>query len=97
MNLSGGNKRKLCVAMALVASPKLCFLDEPSTGLDPIASDQLWKVIKAYSGQFGTAFILATHWMQEAENLCHDVAILMKGKLMTAGSTEYLKDKYNKE
>ena len=93
MNLSGGNKRKLCVAMALVASPKLCFLDEPSTGLDPIASDRLWKVIKAYSAQNDTAFILSTHWMHEAENLCHDVAILMKGKLMTVESTEYLKEK----
>jgi ABC-type multidrug transport system ATPase subunit len=97
MNLSGGNKRKLCVAMALVASPKLCFLDEPSTGLDPIASDKLWKVIKAHSAQIGTAFIFATHWMHEAENLCHEVALLMKGKLMTIGSNEYLKDKYTKE
>jgi ABC-2 type transport system ATP-binding protein len=93
MNLSGGNKRKLCVAMALVASPKLCFLDEPSTGLDPIASDKLWKVIKSYSAQNDTAFILSTHWMHEVENLCHKVAILMKGNLMTVESTEYLKEK----
>jgi len=93
MNLSGGIKRKLCVAMALVASPKLCFLDEPSTGLDPIASNRLWKVIKAYSAQNDTAFILSTHWMHEVENLCHKVAILMKGKLMTVESTEYLKEK----
>ena len=88
MHLSGGNKRKLCVAMALVGCPKICFLDEPTTGMDPIACDNLQKVIKAYSEQFGTAFLLSTHWMQEAENVCDKVSILMKGKLMTLGSTD---------
>ena len=97
MNLSGGNKRKLCVAMALVASPKLCFLDEPSTGLDPIASDRLRKVIKAYSTQNDTAFILSTHWMHEAENLCHILAILVQGKLVSLGSPDDLKAKYDQE
>ena len=65
--LSGGNKRKLCVALAMIGGPKLLFLDEPSTGMDPVARKYLWTLIKEVMKSTNGAMVLTTHYMQEAE------------------------------
>jgi len=65
--LSGGNKRKLCVALCMIGAPKLLFLDEPSTGMDPVARRYLWTLIKEIMKSNKGAMVLTTHYMQEAE------------------------------
>lgn len=69
-NLSGGNKRKLCVAIALIGSPCIQFFDEPSSGVDPIARRFLWNTIKQGLKLNNSAVVLTTHSMDEAESLC---------------------------
>ena len=83
--LSGGQQRRLAVAIALVGDPELLFLDEPTTGLDPQSRRQLWDVIKDLQGQ-GRTIILTTHYMDEAERLCDRVAIVDQGKIIALGS-----------
>ena len=65
--LSGGNKRKLCVAICMIGTPSLMFLDEPSTGMDPVARKNLWNLIKEVMKTRKAAMVLTTHYMQEAE------------------------------
>jgi ABC-2 type transport system ATP-binding protein len=93
--LSGGEKRKLGIAMSLVNEPELLFLDEPTTGLDPKARRDLWKLIDGVRGEGRTVF-LTTHYLDEAEKLANDVAIMHKGKLIARGSPEELVTKYGK-
>jgi len=93
--LSGGEKRKLGIAMSLVNEPELLFLDEPTTGLDPKARRELWKLIDGVRGEGRTVF-LTTHYLDEAEKLANDVAIMHKGKLIARGSPEELVTKYGK-
>jgi ABC-2 type transport system ATP-binding protein len=83
--LSGGQQRRLAVAIALVGNPQLLFLDEPTTGLDPQSRRQLWDVIKELQGQ-GRTILLTTHYMDEAERLCGRVAIVDQGKIIALGS-----------
>ena len=73
--LSGGQKQRFSIACALVNEPKVLFLDEPTTGLDPQAKHNLWELIKELNFS-GMTIILTTHNMEEAENLCHKVAIM---------------------
>jgi len=94
MNLSGGNKRKLCVANCLIGSPKLLFFDEPSTGLDPLAKRFLWNSLQQILRARNASIILTTHSMNEAESLAHKTGILINGRFFCIGSTEMLKDKY---
>ncbi len=82
--LSGGLKRRLSIAMALINEPSVLFLDEPTLGLDVIARRELWKIIKALKGK--TTVILTTHYMEEAESLSDRVGIMAKGKLVFVGS-----------
>jgi ATP-binding cassette, subfamily A (ABC1), member 3 len=77
--LSGGNKRKLCVAMSLVGNPSLVFLDEPSAGVDPIARRYLWNVLHSSSSLKNRSIVLTTHSINEAESLCSRIGILIKG------------------
>ncbi|MEW8977723.1 MAG: ABC transporter ATP-binding protein [Symbiobacterium sp.] len=82
--LSGGQRQRLQLALALVGRPKVIFLDEPTTGLDPHARRQLWSVIRAMRSE-GRAVILTTHYMEEAEYLCDTVAVLDGGRILASG------------
>ena len=79
--LSGGMRRRLQVARALVSEPKVLILDEPTTGLDPEVRRVLWDVIAEVRAR-GVAILLSTHYMDEAERLCDKVAILHQGKIL---------------
>ncbi|KAL7097878.1 hypothetical protein ACP275_10G171500 [Erythranthe tilingii] len=93
--LSGGNKRKLSVAIAMIADPPLVILDEPSTGMDPIAKRFMWEVISRLSTRRGkTAVILTTHSMNEAQALCTRIGIMVGGKLRCIGSPQHLKNRF---
>ena len=83
--LSGGQKQRLAVATALVGSPKLLFLDEPTTGLDPQSRRQLWEIIREFQRGGGTV-LLTTHYMDEAERLCDRLAIVDYGQIIAEGS-----------
>ncbi len=80
-NLSGGQKQRFTIASSLVNKPKIIFLDEPTVGLDPQARRNLWSLIKDIN-QTGITVVLTTHFMDEAEFLCHRVAILDEGKIL---------------
>ena len=92
--LSGGQKQRFSIACALVNHPVVLFLDEPTTGLDPQAKHNLWKLIKKLNLS-GMTIILTTHNMEEAEKLCHKVAIMDKGKIMSEGSPKDLIAKFD--
>lgn len=94
--LSGGQKQRFSIACALVNQPLVLFLDEPTTGLDPQAKHNLWKLIKKLNLS-GMTIILTTHNMEEAEKLCHKVAIMDKGKIMSEGSPKDLIAKFDSE
>lgn len=88
--LSGGMKRRLTIAKALVHDPEVLFLDEPTTGLDPQSKRALWKRIQALSKQ-GITMILTTHYMEEAERLCDKIGIIDKGKVIALDTPSGLK------
>ena len=79
--LSGGQKQRMAVACAIVGDPKLLFLDEPTTGLDPQSRRQLWDLIAQFRAE-GRTVVLTTHYMDEAERLCDRVAIVDQGKVI---------------
>ena len=88
---SGGMKKKLSFAAALIGDPKLLILDEPTTGMDPGARRDVWKLI---TGKGDRAVILATHYMEEADALSNRVAIMHEGEIVAEGSPEELKRRY---
>ena len=90
---SGGNKRKLNVAMSLVAEPPVIFLDEPSTGVDPVARRNLWRIIQRIQAA-GQSVILTSHSMEECEALCDRLAIMVNGQFQCFGSVPHLKNKF---
>jgi ABC-2 type transport system ATP-binding protein len=83
--LSGGQRQRLAVATALVCNPKILFLDEPTTGLDPQSRRQLWDIIRSFQRNGGTV-LLTTHYMDEAERLCDRLAIVDHGQIIAEGS-----------
>ncbi len=85
--LSGGQKRKTGLALSLVNSPELLFLDEPTTGLDPNARRAIWDVIRGLKAK-GKTIILTTHYLDEAQQLCDRVAIMDHGHIVAMGTTE---------
>lgn len=87
--LSGGWKRRLSIAMALIGEPKILFLDEPTLGLDVLARSELWDVIRSLKGE--VTIILTTHYMEEAESLSDRVAIMKDGKLLVFDTSEQIK------
>ena len=87
--LSGGMKRRLTLAWALVNDPQLVFMDEPSTGLDPQARHLIWERLRRLT-QEGKTLVLTTHFMEEAERLCHRLAIMDKGRIIAEGSPRAL-------
>lgn len=88
-NLSGGLRRRLGIAIALVNDPEVVFLDEPTTGLDPRARREVWEVLQGLK-QKGKTVFLTTHYMEEAELLADTVAIISKGKIIAMGSPREL-------
>ena len=89
---SGGNKRKLSVALSMVANPTVNFLDEPSTGMDPETRRFMWDYIA--SVRDGRALILTTHSMEEADALCSNIGIMIRGQLRALGSSQELKSQH---
>ena len=89
---SGGNKRKLSVAMSIVANPKVSFLDEPSTGMDPETRRHMWSFISRIAET--RAVVLTTHSMEEADALCSKIGIMIHGNLRAQGTSQALKSNY---
>jgi ABC transporter related protein len=87
--LSGGQKQRFAIASTLVNSPKVLFLDEPTTGLDPQARRNLWELIKQIREE-GVTIVLTTHYMDEAELLCDRLAIMDNGQIITTDSPHNL-------
>src|SRR5204863_9948953 len=79
--LSGGQKQRFSICTTLINQPKIVFLDEPTTGLDPQARRNLWDLIRQIRDK-GTTVVITTHYMDEAENLCDRVAIMEQGKII---------------
>jgi ABC-2 type transport system ATP-binding protein len=90
--LSGGQKQRLAVATALVGKPRILFLDEPTTGLDPQSRRQLWDIIRVFQKKGGTV-LLTTHYMDEAERLCDRLAIVDHGEIIAEGTPSDLIDR----
>ena len=90
--LSGGQKQRLAVATALVGNPRILFLDEPTTGLDPQSRRQLWEIIRVFQKKGGTV-LLTTHYMDEAERLCDRLAIVDHGQIIAEGTPSDLIDR----
>jgi len=83
--LSGGQKQRLAIATALVGNPRILFLDEPTTGLDPQSRRQVWEIVRRFQSEGGTV-LLTTHYMDEAERLCDYISIVDHGKVIAAGT-----------
>ncbi|XP_059179614.1 phospholipid-transporting ATPase ABCA3-like [Physella acuta] len=90
---SGGNKRKLSTAIALIGDPPFIMLDEPSSGMDPKARRQLWNVLSQVRAS-GRTLVLTSHSMEECDALCTRIAIMVNGKFMCLGSPQHLKNKF---
>jgi len=88
---SGGMIRKLEIAIAILHQPLILFLDEPTVGLDPVARTQVWELMEQLRTEYGTTIFLTTHFLEEADSLCHRVVIMNQGKEMITGSPTELK------
>ncbi|CAD5114243.1 DgyrCDS3384 [Dimorphilus gyrociliatus] len=91
--LSGGNKRKLSTAIAFMGDPPVVFLDEPTTGMDPVARRLLWDTLTQARAR-GTSLVLTSHSMEECEALCTQMGIMVNGEFKCLGSTQHLKSKF---
>ncbi|HEX6338371.1 MAG TPA: ABC transporter ATP-binding protein [Jiangellaceae bacterium] len=90
--LSGGQRRRLDLALALVGKPDVLFLDEPTTGLDPVARREAWQLVHTLRSE-GAAVLLTTHYMDEAEQLADRVVVMAHGRLVAEGTTTQLADR----
>ncbi|MBN1288653.1 MAG: ABC transporter ATP-binding protein [Actinobacteria bacterium] len=95
-DLSGGQHKRLSIALAVVNDPEIIFLDEPTTGLDPQARRMIWEIISRFRDQ-GKTVVVTTHYIEEAEYLCDRVAVMDLGKIIVTGSPEELIDRYAPE
>jgi ABC-2 type transport system ATP-binding protein len=91
--ISGGQRQRLLLGLALLNDPELIFLDEPSTGLDPQARKHIWEIIKNMNKK-GKSVILTTHYMEEAQALCDTIAIMDKGRIIEQGAPNALIEKH---
>jgi ABC-2 type transport system ATP-binding protein len=90
VNLSGGQRQKLAMGIALLNNPKIILLDEPTTGLDPNARREIWSILMKLKNESQTSLILTTHYMEEAEHLCDYIIIIDNGKILLEGTREDL-------
>ena len=88
---SGGMRRRLDLVAALMHSPKIVFLDEPTTGLDPISRDSIWRYVRELNGNDGVTFFLTTQYMEEADQLAEQLAIMNGGRIVAEGTPAELK------
>lgn len=95
-SLSGGQKRRADIARALLHEPRVLFLDEPTTGLDPKTRQSIWSCILKMRKELGTTIFLTTHYMDEALN-CDNVVIINEGNIVECGTPAYLREKYTKD
>ena len=94
-NLSGGNKRKLSVAISMIGNPQIILLDEPSLGMDPESRRFMWSIIHKYLTKGKqSSIILTTHLMDEAETLCKRMGIMVNGEFVCLGTANEIKEKY---
>lgn len=96
VNLSGGQRQRLALGVALLNSPRLLLLDEPTTGLDPSSRRELWDILVNLRHQLGITLILTTHYMEEAAFLCDQIIIMDRGKILDQGSLDHLLKKRDK-
>jgi len=92
VRLSGGMKRRVSLAISLIGEPKVVFLDEPTTGLDPETKRAMWTLVDM--AKLGRAIVLTTHSMEEADALCGRIGIMAYGRMRCLGSSLHLKDKF---
>jgi ABC-2 type transport system ATP-binding protein len=90
VNLSGGQRQRLALGIALINSPSILLLDEPTTGLDPNARREIWEILARLKNNSGTSLILTTHYMEEAESLCDYIVIMDKGNILREGTINQL-------
>ncbi len=86
VNLSGGQRQRLAIGIALINSPAILLLDEPTTGLDPNARREIWDILQKLKEMSGTSMILTTHYMEEAEKLCDYIVIMDNGVILREGT-----------
>ncbi|KAH9392503.1 hypothetical protein TYRP_005582 [Tyrophagus putrescentiae] len=92
-SLSGGNRRKLHLALSMVGSPSICFLDEPTSGVDPVARRKIWQAL-GYMKRLNSSIVLTSHSMEECEALCSRIGIMVNGRFCCMGSPQHLRSKY---
>jgi ABC-2 type transport system ATP-binding protein len=93
LQLSGGQRQRLALGIAILPRPRILILDEPTTGLDPNARRDLWKILEGFKAT-GTTLILTTHYMEEAQHLCERIVMMDQGKILAEGSLNHLLDKF---
>ena len=93
LHLSGGQRQRLALGVAILPLPQILILDEPTTGLDPNARRDLWKILESFKAT-GTTLILTTHYMEEAQYLCERILMMDQGKILAEGSLSHLLDKF---
>ncbi|WP_406470622.1 ABC transporter ATP-binding protein [Streptomyces sp. NBC_01615] len=91
--LSGGMQRRLVIARALMHRPRLLILDEPTAGVDVELRSEIWRLVKGLNAA-GTTVLLTTHYLEEAETLCDEIALLRAGRIVDRGSAALLRDRY---
>lgn len=91
--LSGGNRRKLSVALAMLNRPRVLLMDEPTSGLDPSAKRQMWRMISSHK-EFGKSILFSSQSMEECEVLCTRLSIMVNGELKCIGTTQHLKARF---
>ncbi|HOW10800.1 MAG TPA: ABC transporter ATP-binding protein [Bacteroidales bacterium] len=94
VNLSGGQRQRLAIGIALINSPAILLLDEPTTGLDPNARREIWRILSGLKKSSDTSMILTTHYMEEAETLCDYIVIMDNGSILREGTPEFLLKDY---
>jgi ABC-2 type transport system ATP-binding protein len=95
VNLSGGQRQRLALGIAMLNHPKVLILDEPTTGLDPNARRDIWRILLELKKQSNTSLLLTTHYMEEAEQLCDYVIIMNNGSILKEGSVDQLLNNEN--
>jgi len=93
-DLSGGTKRKLSVALALIDRPDIIVLDEPTTGVDPVGRSQIWTLLKTLAEKKGSTILISTHYMEDAELVADKLGILVNGSLMSVGNIADIRKTY---